>query len=208
MDCPDVCLKTLWLQEWEWVLEDCHNRYCWKNSIGVSVPKPCGSEVYVCSKSFWLCLTVVYLLLECNKVTSWVRYNMYPVIPGRAEKKTPKHFCQDCGLRPTNWTQDPHSPSVSNEATAAMNTSKDAFIQHIWRTLQVPVLVDLFISGRTCWHEVRIFLLTTHSKLHTRSWQSWPTVFNEAPRRVGAYGGIRVVVHIFNITLHGGAWLA
>jgi hypothetical protein len=62
MDCPDVCLKALWLQEWEWVLEDCHKRSCWKYSIGVSVPRPCGSDVYVCSESFGLCLTVVYWL--------------------------------------------------------------------------------------------------------------------------------------------------
>jgi hypothetical protein len=72
MDCPDVYLEASWLQEWEWVLEDCHKRSCWKNSIGVSVPRPCGSDVYVCSKSCWLCLTVVYLLLEWNKVPSWI----------------------------------------------------------------------------------------------------------------------------------------
>jgi hypothetical protein len=41
-------------------LEDFHKRSCWKNSIGVSVPRPCGSDVYVCSKSCWLCLTVAY----------------------------------------------------------------------------------------------------------------------------------------------------
>jgi hypothetical protein len=80
LDCPDVCLEAFWLQEWEWVLEDCHKRSCWKNSIGVSVLRPCGSDVYVCSKSFRLCLTVVYDFLECNKVPSWieprVRYNM------------------------------------------------------------------------------------------------------------------------------------
>jgi hypothetical protein len=70
MDCPDVCLEALWLQEWEWVLEDCHKRSCWKNSIGVCVPRPCGSDVYVYSKSCRLCLTVVYWLLECNKVPS------------------------------------------------------------------------------------------------------------------------------------------
>jgi hypothetical protein len=67
-----VCLEALWLQEWEWALEDCHKRSCWKNSIGVSVPRPCRSDVYVCSKSFRLCLTVVYWLLECNKVPSWI----------------------------------------------------------------------------------------------------------------------------------------
>jgi hypothetical protein len=59
MDCPDVCLEALWQQDWEWVLEDCHKRSCCKNSIGVSVPRPYRSDVYVCSKSFWLCLTVV-----------------------------------------------------------------------------------------------------------------------------------------------------
>jgi hypothetical protein len=72
MDCPDVCLKAFWLQEWEWVLEDCHKRSCWKNSLGVGVPRPCGPDVYVCSKSCRLCLTVVYCLLECNKVPSWI----------------------------------------------------------------------------------------------------------------------------------------
>jgi hypothetical protein len=72
MDCPDVCLDAFWLQEWEWVFEDCHKRSCWKNSIGMSVPRPCGSDMYMCSKSCWLCLTVVYWLLECNKVPSWI----------------------------------------------------------------------------------------------------------------------------------------
>jgi hypothetical protein len=67
-----MCLEAFWLQEWEWVLEDSHKRSCWKNSIGVSVPRPCGSDVYMCSKSCWLCLTVVYWLLECNKVPSWI----------------------------------------------------------------------------------------------------------------------------------------
>jgi hypothetical protein len=65
-----VCLEAFWLQEWEWVLEDHHKRSCWKNSIGVSVPRPCGS--YVSSKSCWLCLIVVYWLLEYNKVPSWI----------------------------------------------------------------------------------------------------------------------------------------
>jgi hypothetical protein len=67
-----VCLEAFWLQEWEWVLEDCHRRSCWKNPIGISVPRLCRSDVYVCSKSFRLCLTVVYWLLECNKVPSWI----------------------------------------------------------------------------------------------------------------------------------------
>jgi hypothetical protein len=75
-----VCLEASWLQEWEWMLEDSHKRSCWKNSIGVSVPRPWGSGVYVCSKSCWLCLTVVCWLLGCNKVPSWieprVRYNI------------------------------------------------------------------------------------------------------------------------------------
>jgi hypothetical protein len=39
---------------WKRVLEDSHKRSCWKNSTGVSVPRPCGSDAYVCSKSFWL----------------------------------------------------------------------------------------------------------------------------------------------------------
>jgi hypothetical protein len=51
---------------------DCHKRSCWKNPIGVSVPRPHWSDVYVCSKSCRLCLTVVYWLLECNKVPSWI----------------------------------------------------------------------------------------------------------------------------------------
>jgi hypothetical protein len=72
MDCPDVCLEAFWLQELEWVLEDCHKRSCWKNPIGVSVPRPYWSDVYVCSKSCRLYLTVVYWLLECNKVPSWI----------------------------------------------------------------------------------------------------------------------------------------
>jgi hypothetical protein len=67
-----TCLEAFWLQEWEWVLEDCHKRSCWKNSIGMSVPVPCSSDVYMCSMSCWLCLTVVYWLLECNKVPSWI----------------------------------------------------------------------------------------------------------------------------------------
>jgi hypothetical protein len=59
MDCPDMCLETFWLQECEFVLEDCHKRSCWKNSIEVSVPRPYRLDVYVCLKSCWLCLTVV-----------------------------------------------------------------------------------------------------------------------------------------------------
>jgi hypothetical protein len=80
MDSPDVCLKAFWLQEWEWVLEDCDKRSCWKNSIGVGVPRPCGSDVYVCSKNCRLCLTVVYWLLECNKVTSRIEQPEYVTI--------------------------------------------------------------------------------------------------------------------------------
>jgi hypothetical protein len=73
MDCPDVCLKVFWLQELEWVLEDFHKRSCRKNSIGVSVPRPCESDVYVCSKSCRLCLTVIYWLFEYNKLPLWNR---------------------------------------------------------------------------------------------------------------------------------------
>jgi hypothetical protein len=80
MDCPDLCLEAFWLQELEWVLEDSHKRSCWKNSIGVSVPRPCGSDAYVCSQSSWLCLTVVYWLLECNKVPSWIEQPEYVTI--------------------------------------------------------------------------------------------------------------------------------
>jgi hypothetical protein len=75
-----VRLEAYWLQEWEWVLEDCHKRSCWKNPIGMSVPVPFGTDVYVCSKSFRLCLTVVYWLLECNKVPSWIENPEYVVI--------------------------------------------------------------------------------------------------------------------------------
>jgi hypothetical protein len=76
---------AFWLQEWERVLEDCHKRSCWKNSIGVGITRLCGSDVYVCSKSCRLCLTVVYWLLECNKVPSRnreprVRYNTFQVL--------------------------------------------------------------------------------------------------------------------------------
>jgi hypothetical protein len=51
MDCPDVCLEAFWPQELQWMIEDTHKRSRWKNSIGVgmSVPRPCGSNVYVCS---------------------------------------------------------------------------------------------------------------------------------------------------------------
>jgi hypothetical protein len=80
MDCPDVCLEALRLQEWEWLMEDCHRRSCWKNSIGVSVPRPCGLDVYVCSKSSRLCLTVVYWTLECNKVPWWIENPDYVTI--------------------------------------------------------------------------------------------------------------------------------
>jgi hypothetical protein len=80
MDCPYLCLEAFWLQEWERVLEDCHKRSCWKNSIGVGVPRPCGSDVYVCSRSCRLCLTVVYWLLECNKVPSWIENPEYVTI--------------------------------------------------------------------------------------------------------------------------------
>jgi hypothetical protein len=69
-----------WSECWK-VVEDCHKRSCWKNSIGVSVPRPCGSDVYVCSKCCWLCLTVVYWLLECNKVPSWIENPEYVTIP-------------------------------------------------------------------------------------------------------------------------------
>jgi hypothetical protein len=64
-----------------WKLSDCKNgSECWKNSIGVSVPRPYGLYVYVCSKSFWLCLTVVYWLLGCNKVPSWIEQPEYVTI--------------------------------------------------------------------------------------------------------------------------------
>jgi hypothetical protein len=75
-----VCLEAFWLQEWEWVLEDCHKRSCWKTPIGMSVPVPYRSDVYVCLKSCWLCLTVVYWLLECNKVPSWIENPEYVTI--------------------------------------------------------------------------------------------------------------------------------
>jgi hypothetical protein len=75
-----IDLEAFWLQELEWVMEDCHKRSCWKNSIGVSVPRPCGPDVYVCSESCWLCLTVVYWILECNKVPSWIEQPEYVTI--------------------------------------------------------------------------------------------------------------------------------
>jgi hypothetical protein len=90
-----MCLEAFRLQEWEWVLEDCHKRSCWKNSIGVSVPRPCGLDVYVCSESCRLCLTVVYWLLECNKVPSWIENPEYVTI-----LMTPaitKSSCFTCG---------------------------------------------------------------------------------------------------------------
>jgi hypothetical protein len=77
---PTCCLEALWLQEWEWVLEDCHKRSCWKNSIGPSVPRPYWSDVYVCSDSCRLCLTVVYWLLECYKVPSWIEQPKYVTV--------------------------------------------------------------------------------------------------------------------------------
>jgi hypothetical protein len=79
-----VCLEAFWLQEWEWVLEDSHKRSCWKNPIGMSVPLPYRSDVYVCSKSFRLCLTVVCWLLQCNKVPLWNR--TYEYVANRCQK--------------------------------------------------------------------------------------------------------------------------
>jgi hypothetical protein len=98
-----VCLEAFWLQEWEWVLEDCHKRLCWKNSIRVSAPRSYWSDVYVCSESCRLCLTLVYWLLECNKVPSWivpeyvticskmewVIWSVYVVICDNINKQTP-----------------------------------------------------------------------------------------------------------------------
>jgi hypothetical protein len=69
------------------VLEDCRKRSCWKNSIGVSVPRPYRMDVYVCSKSFWLSLTVVYSLLNWNTVSLWteppstLKYNSFLALP-------------------------------------------------------------------------------------------------------------------------------
>jgi hypothetical protein len=74
-----VCLEAFWLQEWEWVLEDCHKRSCWKNSIGVSVLRPCG-RTCTCVRRVSDCLTVVYWLLECNKVPSWIEQPKYVTI--------------------------------------------------------------------------------------------------------------------------------
>jgi hypothetical protein len=76
----DMGLEAFWLQEWEWVLEVRHKKSCRKNSIGVGVPRPYRSDMYVCSKSFRLCLTVVYWLLECNKVPSWIEQPEYVTI--------------------------------------------------------------------------------------------------------------------------------
>jgi hypothetical protein len=58
MDCPDLFGSFLTARIGVSV-EDCHKRPCWKNSIGVSVPRPCGSDDYVCSESCRLFLTVV-----------------------------------------------------------------------------------------------------------------------------------------------------
>jgi hypothetical protein len=125
MDCPDVCLEAFWLQEWEWVLEDCHKRSCWRNSIGVSVPRPCGSHAYVRSKSCRLCLTVVYWLLECNEVPSWienprVRYSMLRVNLKRVRFQV---------LTPTSmklaafWGAAPILSDVSQRLTASITSS-------------------------------------------------------------------------------------
>jgi hypothetical protein len=48
--------------------------------MGVSVPRPYRLDVYVCSKSCWLCLTVVCWLLECSKVPSWIEIPEYVTI--------------------------------------------------------------------------------------------------------------------------------
>jgi hypothetical protein len=47
----EVLLEKFYRSVPSGVLEDCHKSSCWKNSIGVSFPRPCGSDVYVCSKS-------------------------------------------------------------------------------------------------------------------------------------------------------------
>jgi hypothetical protein len=66
---------------------DCHKRSCWKNSVGMSAPGPYRSDVYVYSKSCRLYLTVVYWLLECNKVPPWIKptstlqYHHSPFVP-------------------------------------------------------------------------------------------------------------------------------
>jgi hypothetical protein len=105
MDCPDVCLEAFWLQEWEWVLEDCHKRSCWKNSIGVSVPTPVRLDVYVCSKSCWLCITVVCWLLECNKVPSWIE-----------PSSTLQYVLSPCNKERSKWVPARTDKSFSNQS--------------------------------------------------------------------------------------------
>jgi hypothetical protein len=59
MDCLDVCLETLYCKNGS----ECSKvatRGPVGRTIGVSVPRTYRSDVYVCSKSFRLCLTVVY----------------------------------------------------------------------------------------------------------------------------------------------------
>jgi hypothetical protein len=46
-------------------VEDYHKRSCCKNSIGVSVPRPCGSDLYL--RVFEAFLTVFI----CNVFTFW-----------------------------------------------------------------------------------------------------------------------------------------
>jgi hypothetical protein len=62
---------------------DCHKRPCWKNSIGVSVLRPCGSDV--CSKSC--------RLFKCSVLTVWSAIKFH------------------CEIQPTNTLQYkvPHS---------------------------------------------------------------------------------------------------
>jgi hypothetical protein len=48
---PTCVWKLSDCTNWKRVLEDCHKRSSWKNSIGVGVPRPYRSDVYVCSKS-------------------------------------------------------------------------------------------------------------------------------------------------------------
>jgi hypothetical protein len=108
-----VCLEAFWLQEWEWVLEDSHKRSCWKNSIGVDVPRPYRSDVYVCSRSFRHCLTVVYWLLECIKVPSWIENPEYVTVCTFVKTKGVSLYSQN-PITGTNAKPVKHSTYIRN----------------------------------------------------------------------------------------------
>jgi hypothetical protein len=126
--------------------------------------------------------------------------------PGRTEEN---HEKSQSGLRSQTKELNPR-PSVSLYQQWS-NCRYEYIKRHIY-TAHLTYSSSPSISGSFHFWQDRLTrgqdIFPRHSKLHTRSWQSWPTVFNEAPRSVGTYGGIIVVAHISNITLDGGAWLA